>query len=100
MSRAPVELSVAGQTFRIVSSAADDDLRRLAQIVDERARSLAGGRAPAAHAVLLAAISLAHDVEMADARADSVEAAARDTVTRLLARIDAALASDASAAAP
>jgi cell division protein ZapA len=64
MERAPVELKVGGQTYRVVASAAEADLRRLADVVDSRLRALtAPGRGMSPQTLLLAAISLAHDLE-------------------------------------
>src|SRR5688572_31182514 len=92
MSRAPVELRVGGQTYRVVASAEESEVRRLAEIVDARLRDLSGvGRAIAPQALLLAAISLAHDLETERARRRSVEARSRDMLRTVLDRIDAAI---------
>jgi len=92
MSRAPVELRVGGQTYRVVASAGEDELRRLADQVDARLKELAGpGRAIAPQALLLAAISLAHDLEEERARRVVVEERSREMLRAVLQRIDAAL---------
>jgi cell division protein ZapA (FtsZ GTPase activity inhibitor) len=63
MSGAPVELRVGGQTYRVVASAGEEELRRLATIVDARLRAVSPpGRPVSPHALLLAAMSLAHDL--------------------------------------
>ncbi len=99
MQRAPVELKVGGQTYRVVASAEEDELRRLANVVDERLRELTGPNRPIApQAMLLAAIALAHDLEQERARRREVEARSRDMLRSLLARIDAALESAAEPA--
>jgi cell division protein ZapA len=92
MSGAPVELRVAGQTYRVVASAEKRELERLASVVDERLRSMtAPGRQVSSQALVLVAISLAHDLEIERAARQSVEARSREMLTSVLTRIDAAL---------
>jgi len=92
MSRSPVELRVGGQTYRVVASAEESELRRLADIVDARLKELAGpGRAISPHGLLLAAISLAHDVEQERSLRRGVEQRSREMLQTVLQRIDAAL---------
>ena len=88
----PVELQVGGKTYRVVASAEEDSLQRLAGIVDERLREIAGpGNALAPQSLLLVAISLAHDLEDERQRRLQVESRSRETLRNVLARIDAAL---------
>jgi cell division protein ZapA len=92
MSRAPVELRVGGQTYRVVASAGEAQLQRLAGLVDDRLRELTGaGRSIAPQSLLLAAISLAHDLEEERARREAVEVRSREMLRSVLQRIDAAL---------
>lgn len=92
MSRAPVELRVGGQTYRVVASAGEDELKRLAAEVDARLRDLAGpGRAVAPQTLLLAAISLAHELEEERAKRVAMEERSREMLRSVLARIDDAL---------
>lgn len=92
MSRSPVELRVGGQTYRVVASAGEDELKRLAEQVDVRLRELAGpGRSIAPQSLLLAAISLAHDLEEERARREAVETRSREMLRAVLQRIDDAL---------
>ena len=64
MAGSPVELKVGGQTYRVVASAEETELKRLADLVDARLRSMsAPGRPISPQSLLLAAISLAHDLE-------------------------------------
>jgi cell division protein ZapA len=92
MDRRPVELRVAGQNFRVMSSAPEEDLLRLARMVDAKAAELGGrGRAQGSQAVLLAAIALAHEVEAERARREALERRARELLERMLGRIDDAL---------
>jgi cell division protein ZapA len=92
MSGAPVELRVGGQTYRVVASADEQELRRLASIVDTKLRELtAPGRQISPQALLLAALALAHDLEEERERRVVVENRWREKLTSMLQRIDAAL---------
>lgn len=92
MHRSPVELRVGGQTYRVVASAEEAELRRLADVVDARLRDLTGpGRPISPQAMLLAAIALAHDLEEERTRRRQVEARSREMLTSLLERIDKVL---------
>lgn len=92
MGRAPVELRVGGQTYRVVASAPEDELMRLAAIVDGRLRDITGpNRAVAPQTLLLAAIALAHELEEERAKRVSVEQRSREMLRSVLERIDAAL---------
>jgi cell division protein ZapA len=95
MDRRPIDLRVAGQSYRVMSTAPEEDLRRLAQMVDAkvaelspRGRTLAG---QAGQGVLLAAIALAHEVEAERGRREALERRTRELLQRVLGRIDAAL---------
>jgi cell division protein ZapA len=91
MSRT-VELRVAGQTFRVVSSAPEEELRRLAAVVNSRlAETVGKGRGTAPQAMLLAAIALAHELETQRDQRRLLERRTRDLLRRMLARIDEAL---------
>jgi len=88
----PVELRVGGQNYRVLASADEADLRRLADVVDARLRSLAApGRQLSPQALVLAAIALAHDLEEERAARARVEARAKEMLQTLLTRVDAAL---------
>jgi cell division protein ZapA len=97
MPKGPVELRVGGQTYRVIATAEEADLHRLADVVDERLRKLtAPGRSVSPQTLLLAAISLAHDLE--DERSQRVrsEQRAREMLSSLVSRIDAALEADSA----
>jgi cell division protein ZapA len=99
MERRPIQLRVAGQTYKVVSSADEDELRHLASLVDDRASALVPkGRPIPANAILLAAIALAHDLEEERGRRTTLERRTRDVLRRVLMRIDHALDMDAEAA--
>lgn len=92
MPGSPVELKVGGQTYRVVASAEEAELRRLADVVDARLRSVsAPGRTISPQSLLLAAISLAHDLEEEKRRRLALEARSKEMLKSVLARIDAAL---------
>ena len=97
MAGRAVQLRVGGQSYRVISSASDDELARLASIVDAKlAAVVPPGRPMTPQALLLAAMSLAHDLEEERARAGAIAGRARDAMGRLLARVDEALASSVS----
>jgi len=92
MASSPVELKVGGQTYRVVASAEEQELKRLADLVDHRLRSLsAPGKPISPQSMLLAAISLAHDLEEERRRRLQVEARSKEMLRNVLTRIDAAL---------
>jgi cell division protein ZapA len=86
-----VELKVAGQSVRVVSSAGEDELQELALAVDRRLTALAptGRRHP--QALLLVAMALVHDLELERARRVSLQRRTRAFLGRLRERIDGAL---------
>jgi cell division protein ZapA len=93
--RRAIELSVAGQKYRVVSSAGEGEVQRLADVVAAKLKEIGGGaaRAQPSQAMLLAAMALAHEVEAERERREAVEAKARDMLRRVLVRIDEALES-------
>lgn len=99
MAGSPVELKVGGQTYRVVASAEESELKRLADLVDARLRSMsAPGRPISPQSLLLAAISLAHDLEEEKKKRAQLEARSKEMLRGVLARIDAAIeASDEKA---
>ena len=75
MVDAAVPLKVAGQTYRVVTSADADDLARLAKVVEAAlAEVTPAGKQPSPQALVLAAISLAHELEEERGRRLAVEA--------------------------
>jgi cell division protein ZapA len=87
-----VQLRVSGQTYRVVTTATDAELKRFVSVIEDKVAEVnPRGRAMPPQALLLAALALAHDVEEEHARADRIESRARDTIARMVARIDAAL---------
>jgi cell division protein ZapA len=95
MERRTVQLRVAGQTCRVVTSVSDVDLKRFAAVVESKLSQVQPrGRAPAPHAMLLVALALAHEVEEAREMSVRRDSRARAAFSRLIARIDTVLAGD------
>ena len=93
----PVELRVGGQNYRVVASADEADLQRLAGVVDARLRSLSQpNRQISPQALVLAAIALAHDLEEERAARRRAEDRSKQMLRALLQRIDAVLEEPAS----
>ncbi|NLE86625.1 MAG: cell division protein ZapA [Myxococcales bacterium] len=92
MSRPAIQLKVAGQTYRVITSATQEDLQRLAETVEDRMlASTPPGRQPTQQALVLAAITLAHELEEERARRRRAEERHREMLQNLLGRIDAVL---------
>lgn len=85
-------LQVAGRSYRITTTASEDDVRRLASVVDLRTQELFQGRTPNADALVLTAISLAHDAEKERRSTEELRGLVRTQMAALLEEIDAALA--------
>jgi cell division protein ZapA len=89
MERRTVQLSIAGQSYKVVSSSPEEDLQRLASKVDAKmSEVLPRGKPSTANGVLLAAMALAHELEEEQVRRESLERRTRDVLRRALARID------------
>ena len=87
-----MQLRVAGQTYRVVTTATDGDLKRFVTVIEEKLVEVnARGRAMHPQALLLATLALAHDLEEERERGRRIEARARESLTRLVERIDTAL---------
>ncbi len=92
MSRRVAEINIAGQSYKVTSSAEPEELERLAAAVSERvAAATPPGRAVTPQAMLLAAMSLAHDLEEERAKRQGLERRMRDWLRRVLVRIDDAM---------
>lgn len=92
MDRRTVDLRIAGQSYRVISSAPEEDLQRLALVVGAKlAAVVPKGRPIPPQAMLLAAIALAHEVEESRTEREALERRTRDLLRRALVRIDDAL---------
>jgi cell division protein ZapA len=101
MDRRTIQLNVAGQSYKVVSTSPETELQRLASTVDAKvAEVFPKGRPAPSNAVLLAALALAHDLEAERGRREALERKTRDVLRRALVRIDDALegAGDGAAA--
>ncbi len=85
-----VEVEVAGKRYRLVSSSPASELRALAEVVDKTAKRFARGVGEP-QAMLLTAMALAHELGEERAARRATEARAREALSQLVARIDAAL---------
>jgi|SRR5688572_28549164 len=92
MVDAAVPLKVAGQTYRVVTSAPQDELDRLVKVVEAAlAEVTPPGRQPSPQALVLAAITLAHELETERARRVAIEARHRRVLGSFVAKIDRVL---------
>src|SRR5215831_11068173 len=92
MVRPPVEVTVGGQVYRLVASAGEQTLQRCAQIVDERLSEITrNDRSPPPQALLLVAMSLAHDLEEERVRHAREAEGMEQNLRRLLGAVDDAL---------
>lgn len=92
MVEAAVPLKVAGQTYRVVTSAPPEELERLAKVVEAAlAEVTPKGRQPSPQALVLAAITLAHELEQERSRREAVEDRHRRVLGSLLGKIDRVL---------
>jgi cell division protein ZapA len=99
MDRRTVQLRIAGQSYKVVSTSPEAELQRLASTVDAKVAAVVpSGRSATPNAVLLAAMALAHELEEERGRRESLERRARDVLRRALVRIDDVLEKSDSAA--
>jgi cell division protein ZapA len=95
MAGRTVHLRIGGQTYRVLTSASDEELQKLAAVVDKKiAAVVPPGRAVTPQAMLLAAMALAHDLEVERDRSAAKSAKARGAFARMIERVDAALGPD------
>lgn len=87
-----VQVRVGGQNYRVVTSASDDDLQRATLVVEQKLAEVSPpGRMANPHALLLAALHLAHELEEVKAQHAELRNQTRSAFTRLRDRIDATL---------
>lgn len=92
MERRSIRVSVAGQQYKVLSNAEDGDVLRLASTVDAKVAEVTPrGRSVTPQSMLLAAMSLAHELEEERAKRELLERRTRDVLQRALVRIDDAL---------
>ena len=92
MMRPAVEVSVGGQSYRLVASSGEQTLQRYAGVVNERLRDLTGSeRTSHPQAMLLVAMALAHDLEQERAQRQADLDGAEARLRKLLERVNEAL---------
>ena len=91
MERRTIELRIAGQSYRVMSSAPADELQQLAQVVESKLAQIGSKGRAQPQAILLAAMALAHEAASERDRRESLERRTRDLLRRMLVRIDDAL---------
>jgi len=92
MPASPIDLTVAGQRYRIVTPAEPDDIHRLVAVLEERLAALQlPSRFTPPQKLLIAALALASDLEEERLRHRETQNRARESLTNLLQRIDQAL---------
>jgi cell division protein ZapA len=90
--RPAVEVSVGGQSYRLVASSGEHTLQRYAGVVNERLRDLTGtDRSSHPQAMLLVAMALAHDLEQERAQRQADLSSAEAMLKELLGRVNEAL---------
>jgi cell division protein ZapA len=89
MDRRTVVVSVGSREYKVVSSADEGELSRLAEAVSTKLAEVARpGRPEPPNALLLAALALAHDLEQERSKARTLERRSRDMLRRVLVRLD------------
>ncbi len=84
-----VEVIVAGQKVKVVSSASEGELRELAATVSNKVAAVTPkGRPAPPQAIALAALALAHELEVERRKRVGLERKTRDALRRLLVRVD------------
>jgi cell division protein ZapA len=92
VSAGPVEITVGGQSYRVLSDADPNKLRRLAALVDDQVTECNPiGKLSPTQALLYAALTLAEQLEQERSNNASFETQARDSLQNMLHRIDAAI---------
>ena len=92
----PQSIEIGGTKYKVHASAPQEDLDRLAAVVDAKLREIdpRGRGTTSPQTFLLVALALAHDAEAERTKRRGVEAEARDLLRRVLTRIDHALEDD------
>jgi cell division protein ZapA (FtsZ GTPase activity inhibitor) len=93
----PVELSVGGHAYRVLTDTDPTKLQRLAAILDDHVRACdPKGKLTATQALLYAALTLAEQLDEERAEASHFEAETRQSLNGILSRIDAAIEPNAA----
>jgi cell division protein ZapA len=92
-----VDLRIGGQNYRVVSSAPEAELHRLASVVNRKLAEVGPASRTQPNGLLLVAMALAHDVEEERQRRASLEERVRGFLGGVVERIDHALEDAGSA---
>jgi|GEM_PF-2557497 len=94
VSQVPVAIRIGGQTYRVRAQASEQQLQRLAASVDARLRQLTGSMLTSnpQHALLLVAISLAHELDTERAAHKKLQRDTTEVLQALLDHVDHTLA--------
>jgi len=101
MSQGPVAIKIGGQTYRVRAQASEQELQRLAATVDSRLRQLPATSLGAAsqQALLLVALSLAHELDNERAARKNLQRDTAELLQLLLDHVDRTLATAEAAIA-
>jgi cell division protein ZapA len=94
MSQGPVAIRIGGQIYRVRARATEQELQRLAATVDSRLRLLSPSASTPSgpQALLLVAISLAHELETERAAHQKLRHKTKELLQLLLEQVDRTLA--------
>ncbi len=90
-AKRPVELSIAGKSYRVVSSTDPANLKRLSHIVEEKLQELGTGQTSHPQAFLLVALSLAHELDAERTYNRQLREGGVSAIQDMLQRVDEAL---------
>lgn len=101
MSPGPVAIRIGGQTYRVRAQASEQELQRLAATVDSRLRQIsASSLGPGSQqALLLVAISLAHELDTERSAHKKLQQDTSELLQLLLDHVDRTLATAEAAIA-
>jgi cell division protein ZapA len=91
MSKQAVTVSVAGHAYRLVTSLDAETLARHARDIEQRLGKLTTGQQIHPQALLLVALSLAHELETTRQGTELWKQRASERVTDMIGRVDIAL---------
>lgn len=92
MAGRTVQVRVGGQNYKVVTSATDDELQRATLVVEQALADVSPpGRMANPHALLLAALRLANELEELKSKHVALRDQTKSAFTRLRDRIDATL---------
>ena len=92
MERSPVHLQIAGENLKVLSTVDEEELYRLADIVNAKLNQVHSPNHPISlQTALLAMITLAHDLENERNRYKHLSQGARELLEKTLQKIDSVL---------